>query len=43
MADAENPENTRDLAEAPASKEDPPVTAVASRRVRPGREEEFER
>jgi hypothetical protein len=42
MADAENSENSRDLAEVPASPEDPPVTAVASRRVRPGREEEFE-
>lgn len=43
MADADNFENTRDLAEASASPEDPPVTAVASRRVLPGREEEFER
>ncbi|HSK99949.1 MAG TPA: antibiotic biosynthesis monooxygenase [Rubrobacteraceae bacterium] len=43
MADAEGPENTSDLAGAHTHPEDPPVTAVASRRVRPGREEEFER
>jgi antibiotic biosynthesis monooxygenase (ABM) superfamily enzyme len=45
MADMENPESLREFVEQrePAPPEDPPVTAVASRRVRPGREEEFER
>jgi antibiotic biosynthesis monooxygenase (ABM) superfamily enzyme len=44
MANMENSESMREFVEErePAPPDDPPVTAVASRRVRPGREEEFE-
>ncbi len=44
MANLENSESMREFVEErePAPPGDPPVTAVASRRVKPGREEEFE-
>ena len=44
MANEEEPKGMREFieGEGQAPGEDPPVTAVASRRVRPGREEEFE-
>ena len=44
MANEEEPKSMREFIEddGRAPGEDPPVTAVASRRVKPGREEEFE-